>query len=79
MSGDPNANGRGAPPGGEPGPRDASASRPARLGRAAAPRPRRDRLDKPGVLNRVASLMRARNFNIDSLAVSRTDQRRSAA
>jgi acetolactate synthase-1/3 small subunit len=31
-------------------------------------------LDKPGVLNRVASLMRARNFNIDSLAVSRTDK-----
>jgi acetolactate synthase I/III small subunit len=31
-------------------------------------------LDRPGVLNRVASLMRARNFNIDSLAVSRTDQ-----
>jgi acetolactate synthase-1/3 small subunit len=31
-------------------------------------------LNKPGVLNRVASLMRARNFNIDSLAVSRTDQ-----
>jgi acetolactate synthase-1/3 small subunit len=31
-------------------------------------------LDTPGVLNRVASLMRARNFNIDSLAVSRTDQ-----
>jgi acetolactate synthase-1/3 small subunit len=31
-------------------------------------------MDKPGVLNRVASLMRARNFNIDSLAVSRTDQ-----
>ena len=31
-------------------------------------------LDKPGVLNRVASLMRARNFNIDSLAVSRTAQ-----
>ena len=30
--------------------------------------------DKPGVLNRVASLMRARNFNIDSLAVSRTDR-----
>ena len=30
--------------------------------------------DKPGVLNRVASLMRARNFNIDSLAVSHTDQ-----
>lgn len=31
-------------------------------------------LDKPGVLNRVASLMRARNFNIDSLAVSRSDR-----
>jgi acetolactate synthase-1/3 small subunit len=31
-------------------------------------------LDKPGVLNRVASLMRARNFNIESLAVSHTDQ-----
>jgi acetolactate synthase-1/3 small subunit len=31
-------------------------------------------LDRPGVLNRVSSLMRARNFNIDSLAVSRTDQ-----
>ena len=30
-------------------------------------------LDRPGVLNRVSSLMRARNFNIDSLAVSRTD------
>jgi acetolactate synthase-1/3 small subunit len=30
-------------------------------------------LNKPGVLNRVASLMRARNFNIDSLAVSHTD------
>ena len=31
-------------------------------------------LDKPGVLNRVASLMRARSFNIDSLAVSHTDR-----
>ena len=30
--------------------------------------------NRPGVLNRVASLMRARNFNIDSLAVSRTDK-----
>src|SRR5215207_11214524 len=30
--------------------------------------------DRPGVLNRVSSLMRARNFNIDSLAVSRTDR-----
>jgi acetolactate synthase-1/3 small subunit len=31
-------------------------------------------LDKPGVLNRVSSLMRARSFNIESLAVSHTDQ-----
>ena len=31
-------------------------------------------LDKPGVPNRVSSLMRARNFNIESLAVSHTDQ-----
>ncbi len=29
--------------------------------------------NKPGVLNRVASLMRRRNFNIDSLAVGMTD------
>ncbi|HEY7522833.1 MAG TPA: acetolactate synthase small subunit [Candidatus Limnocylindrales bacterium] len=31
-------------------------------------------MDKPGVLNRVSSLMRARSFNIESLAVSHTDQ-----
>src|SRR5687767_2984521 len=31
-------------------------------------------LNKTGILNRVASLMRARNFNIESLAVSHTDQ-----
>ena len=31
-------------------------------------------LNRPGVLNRVASLMRARNFNIESLSVSHTDQ-----
>ena len=30
--------------------------------------------DRPGVLNRVSSLMRARSFNIDSLAVSRTEE-----
>ena len=29
--------------------------------------------NRPGVLNRVASLMRARSFNIESLAVSHTD------
>ena len=28
--------------------------------------------NKPGVLNRVASMMRRRNFNIDSLTVGRT-------
>ena len=38
------------------------------------PRAGRHRPNKPGVLNRVASLMRARNFNIESLAVSHTDQ-----
>ena len=30
-------------------------------------------LNRPGVLNRVASLMRARDFNIETLAVSHTD------
>jgi acetolactate synthase I/III small subunit len=30
--------------------------------------------NRPGVLNRVASLMRARNFNIESLAVGRTER-----
>jgi len=30
-------------------------------------------MNRPGVLNRVASLMRARNFNIESLAVNHTD------
>jgi acetolactate synthase I/III small subunit len=30
--------------------------------------------DKPGVLNRVASLFRRRNFNIESLTVGRTEQ-----
>jgi acetolactate synthase-1/3 small subunit len=30
--------------------------------------------DKPGVLNRVASLFRRRNFNIDSIAVGHTEQ-----
>jgi acetolactate synthase-1/3 small subunit len=31
--------------------------------------------NRPGVLNRVASLLRARNFNIESLAVGHTEQR----
>jgi acetolactate synthase-1/3 small subunit len=30
--------------------------------------------DRPGVLNRVASLVRARNFNIESLAVGHTER-----
>ncbi|MDP8905002.1 MAG: acetolactate synthase small subunit [Chloroflexota bacterium] len=30
--------------------------------------------NRPGVLNRVASLLRARNFNIESLAVGRTER-----
>lgn len=30
--------------------------------------------DKPGVLNRVASLLRRRNFNIDSIAVGHSNQ-----
>jgi len=65
-----------------------SASEPAAPPAHAAPPPRalpgggEQRLhrlvaivvDRPGVLNRVSSLMRARNFNIDSLAVSRTDR-----
>ena len=70
---DPNSNGK-VPP-------DAVAARPAPPPRALPGSGDVHRhvlvalvLDKPGVLNRVASLMRARNFNIDSLAVSRTDQ-----
>ena len=30
--------------------------------------------DQPGVLNRVVSLMRRRNFNIDSIAVGHSEQ-----
>jgi acetolactate synthase I/III small subunit len=84
VSGDPSSNGRPpAPSGATP----ASAPSPASPAHAAPPpralpgggETRRHTLiaivlDKPGVLNRVSSLMRARNFNIDSLAVSRTDQ-----
>ena len=83
MSGDPSSNGQVAGRG---------AAAPAAAPAHAAPPPRalpgsgETRrhvlvaivLNKPGVLNRVSSLMRARNFNIDSLAVSHTDRRTSA-
>jgi acetolactate synthase I/III small subunit len=84
MTSDPNSNGQ--VPAGSPAavPAHAGAATPAH----AAPPPRalpgsgETRrhvlvavvLNKPGVLNRVSSLMRARNFNIDSLAVSHTDR-----
>jgi len=35
--------------------------------------------DKPGVLNRVASLFRRRAFNIDSLTVGHTEKTRNIA
>ena len=82
MSGDPASNGKA--PAGAVGGLPAPATGPAHIGPPARALPgggetRRHTLiaivlDKPGVLNRVSSLMRARNFNIDSLAVSHTDQ-----
>ena len=81
MSGDASSNGR--TPGGPvaPAPQSphvAHASPPARALPGGGETRRHTLvaivLDKPGVLNRVSSLMRARNFNIDSLAVSHTDQ-----
>jgi acetolactate synthase I/III small subunit len=85
MSGDPASNGR--PPAGAPGAAPTGTGAPHAAPAHAAPPPRalpgggETRrhvlvavvLNKPGVLNRVSSLMRARNFNIDSLAVSHTD------
>jgi acetolactate synthase-1/3 small subunit len=84
VSGEASSNGRAPAPAGAAQGSPASAASPAH----AAPPPRalpgggETRrhtlivivLNKPGVLNRVSSLMRARNFNIDSLAVSHTDQ-----
>ena len=85
MSSDPGSNGR-APAG--PAARPASAAPSAAATPAHSTPPPRSLpgggetrrhilvaivLNKPGVLNRVSSLMRARNFNIDSLAVSHTD------
>ncbi len=73
---DPSTNGRA--PGGTAHPAPAHAAPPARALPGGGETRRHTLiaivLDKPGVLNRVSSLMRARNFNIDSLAVSHTDQ-----
>jgi acetolactate synthase I/III small subunit len=78
MSGDPSSNGRTPAGTTGPGPAHAHAAPPARSLPGGGETRRHTLiaivLDKPGVLNRVSSLMRARNFNIDSLAVSRTDQ-----
>jgi len=77
MSGDPASNGRA--PAAAVGPTPAHAAPPPPRALPGTGDQRRHILvvlvtDRPGVLNRVASLMRARNFNIDSLAVSRTDR-----
>ena len=76
MSGDPASNGRA--PAAAVGPTPAHAAPPPRALPGTGDQRRHILVvlvtDRPGVLNRVASLMRARNFNIDSLAVSRTDR-----
>ena len=78
MSTDPNSNGR-VPAGGATGAAPAHHAPPPPRALPGGGETRRHVLvavvlNKPGVLNRVASLMRARNFNIDSLAVSHTDR-----
>ena len=76
MSGDPASNGRA--PAASVGPAPAHAAPPPRALPGTGEQRRHVLVvlvpDRPGVLNRVASLMRARNFNIDSLAVRRTDR-----
>jgi acetolactate synthase-1/3 small subunit len=67
-----------------PNPTDGAHASPAHTAPPARPLPGKGEqhrhilvtivLNRPGVLNRVASLMRARNFNIETLAVSHTDQ-----
>jgi len=79
MSGDPASNGRASGAAvGAVGPTPAHAAPPPRALPGTGDQRRHILVvlvtDRPGVLNRVASLMRARNFNIDSLAVSRTDR-----
>lgn len=77
MSADPGRNGR-VPPSAPVGNLAAHAAPPPRTLPGTGDQRRHVLVvlvtDRPGVLNRVASLMRARNFNIDSLAVSRTDR-----
>ena len=78
MTADPNANGK-VPSGGTTGVGPAHSAPPPARALPGGGETRRHVLvavvlNKPGVLNRVASLMRARNFNIDSLAVSHTDR-----
>ncbi len=76
MSADPSTNGQA--PGQAPASTPAHAAPPARVIPGSGQVHRHVLvaivLNKPGVLNRVASLMRARNFNIESLAVSHTDE-----
>ena len=78
MSSDPSSNGRPPAPTAAAAPAPAHATPPARALPGGGETRRHTLivivLNKPGVLNRVSSLMRARNFNIDSLAVSHTDQ-----
>ena len=78
MTADPNANGK-VPSDGVTGMGPAHSAPPPARALPGGGETRRHVLvavvlNKPGVLNRVASLMRARNFNIDSLAVSHTDR-----
>ena len=77
MSGDPSRNGVQPEPSAAPAAPAHTAPPPRALPGGGVSRAHRLValvVDRPGVLNRVASLMRARNFNIDSLAVSRTDR-----
>jgi len=78
MSADPSANGQAPGQAPAPAPAPAHAAPPARAIPGSGQVHRHVLvaivLNKPGVLNRVASLMRARNFNIESLAVSHTDE-----
>jgi acetolactate synthase-1/3 small subunit len=77
---DPAGNGRGPAPGApQASPASAAAPTPATRAVPGTGEARRHVLvaivnNRPGVLNRVASLMRARQFNIESLAVGHTER-----